>query len=102
MKLIINAVLIKPNIAPDTSSKNPIKVKSMRFFIDLVTQLIIKYDTITVTIIDINPINKLFDSGKNLINELDKIFEKFNEIMILTINENKDTKLVIRPFLYPL
>jgi len=64
--------------------------------------LIIKYAIINVAIIDINPINKLFDSGKNLINKSEKILEKFNDKIMLTKKENKETKLVIRPFLYPL
>ena len=102
IKLIINAVLIKPNTAPDTSSKKPMKVKSISFLNDLVIQLIIKYAIMNVAIIDINPINKLFDSGKNLINKSEKILEKFNDKIILTKKENKETKLVISPFLYPL
>tara|TARA_B100001093_G_C26720454_1_gene967589 strand:+ start:339 stop:578 length:240 start_codon:yes stop_codon:yes gene_type:complete len=78
------------------------KVKSISFLNDLVIQLIIKYAIINVAIIDINPINKLFDSGKNLINKSEKTLEKFNEKIMLTKKENKETKLVIRPFLYPL
>tara|TARA_Y100000748_G_C15063089_1_gene319372 strand:- start:146 stop:385 length:240 start_codon:yes stop_codon:yes gene_type:complete len=78
------------------------KVKSISFLNDLVIQLIIKYAIINVAIIDINPINKLFDSGKNLINKSEKILEKFNDKIMLTKKENKETKLVIRPFLYPL
>ena len=64
--------------------------------------MIIKYAIINVAIIEINPINKLFDSGKNLINKSEKILEKFNDKIMLTKKENKETKLVIRPFLYPL
>ena len=78
------------------------KVKSISFLNDLVIQLIIKYAIINVAIIDINPINKLFDSGKNLINKSEKILEKFNDKIMLTMKENNETKLVIRPFLYPL
>ena len=44
----------------------------------------------------------MFDSGKNCINILEKKFEKFKEIIMLTKNENKETKLTIKPFLYPL
>ena len=64
--------------------------------------MIIKYDIINVAIIDVNPINKLFDSGKNLTNKSEKKLEKFNDKIMLTIKENKETKPIIRPFLYPL
>ena len=99
---MISAVLRKPNKAPETSSKKPIKVKSIIFLIDFVSQLIIKKLNIKVKKIDTKPIIRLFVSGKNCINILEKKFEKFKEIIMLTKNENKETKLTINPFLYPL
>ncbi len=99
---MISDVLRKPNKAPETSSKKPIKVKSIIFLIDFVNQLIIKKLNIKVEKIDTKPIIRLFDSGKNCTNMLEKKFEKFKEIIMLTKNENKETKLTIKPFLYPL
>ena len=51
-----------------------------KFLIDFVNQLIIKKLEIKVKKIDTKPIIRLFESGKNCINILEKKFEKYIQL----------------------